>query len=372
MEYILQGVAEGRVPVDDVARLLNSLSMSDRQNSTFHQENVAPPKSANQVVAVMKKEPGQFYGDFDAPEKAKRWLRELKEVGEFQGWTNNQYRLMFKQKLTGHAVNWYKQLDSTIRKDWSQLQVAFKEKYCAGSESKRQKYYRMTQGQSSALNYLYALNTAARKADIDYNGNKSDREEHFKQYCDTLNDKTLSDSLRLKEYPTMQQLESAVERWERGQKKPKSSFDKKVRTPVHPPPRVQFLDVEEEEEEEKASESQSVHSIVQAFLNQLPVAKIASTQQGQRSESASPSSTKFMSKPGKESTRPTCTHCQKSGHTVEKCFRLQTCSFCGEKGHNDDYCRKKAKKAIAMLEKATKNPKVVAAMPDDMIHELKD
>ncbi len=79
-----------------------------------------------------------------------------------------------------------------------------------------------------------------------------------------------------------------------------------------------------------------------------------------------------MSKPGKESTRPSCTHCQKSGHTVEKCFRLQTCSFCGEKGHNDDYCRKKAKKAIAMLEKATKNPKVVAAMPDDMIHELKD
>lgn len=371
MEYILQGVAEGRVPVDDVARLLNSLSMSDGRNSTFHQENVAPSKSANQVVAVMKREPGQFHGDFDAPEKAKRWLRELKEVGEFQGWTSNQYRLMFKQKLTGHAINWYKQLDSNIRKDWSRLQAAFKEKYCAGSESKRQKYYRMTQGQSSALNYLYALNTAARKADIDYNGNKSDREEHFKQYCDTLNDKTLSDSLRLKEYSTIQQLESAVERWERGQKKPKSILDKKSRTPG-PPPRVQFLDVEEEEKVSESQSIQSIHSIVQTILNQLPAGKIASTQSDQRSQSAPSGSNKLPTKSGKDSQRPSCTHCKKSGHTVERCFRLQTCSFCGEKGHNDNYCLQKAQKVITMHERAAKNPKVLAAMPDDMIQELKD
>jgi hypothetical protein len=33
-----------------------------------------------------------------------------------------------------------------VRKDWSELQLVFKEKFCAGSESKRQKYYRMSQG----------------------------------------------------------------------------------------------------------------------------------------------------------------------------------------------------------------------------------
>jgi hypothetical protein len=96
MEYILQGVVDGKVPVDDVAQLLKSFSISDSRNNSFSQEAKISSKPINQVIPVMKKEPGQFHGDFDAPEKAKRWLRELKEVGEFQNWNDNQYRLMFK------------------------------------------------------------------------------------------------------------------------------------------------------------------------------------------------------------------------------------------------------------------------------------
>lgn len=371
MEYILQGVADGKVPVDDVAQLLKSFSMSDSRNNSLPQETKNSSKPTNQVIAVMKKEPGQFHGDFDAPEKAKRWLRELKEVGEFQNWSDNQYRLMFKQRLTGHAINWYKQLDEDVRKDWSELQAIFKEKYCAGSESKRQKYYRMSQGQLSAINYLYALNAAARKAYIDYNGDKFDREEHFKQYCDTLNDKTLADSLRLREYATMQQLEAAVERWERGQKKPKFNSEKKFRGSGNPSTRVQFLDVEEEKFE-SSQKSSSMETIIQAVLDKLPSSRIQSTQTIQNSQIRSPNSGKFSHKSGNDSKVHCCSHCKKTGHTVENCFQLKKCKYCGEKGHSDRYCLTRARKIITMHENAANNPKVMAALPDDMVQELKD
>ena len=38
--------------------------------------------------------------------------------------------------------------------------------------------------------------------------------------------------------------------------------------------------------------------------------------------------------------RPECTHCGKTGHTMDKCFTKRSCNHCGKMGHHEDTCFK--------------------------------
>jgi hypothetical protein len=42
-----------------------------------------------------------------------------------------------------------------------------------------------------------------------------------------------------------------------------------------------------------------------------------------------------------------CSHCDKVGHTRERCFRLMDCKSCGKKGHSLANCFKHASEVIA-------------------------
>ncbi|EGZ08549.1 hypothetical protein PHYSODRAFT_340298 [Phytophthora sojae] len=111
---------------------------------------------------------------------------------------------------------WFRQLPEKDQKDWSRLSKLFRNRGVPNGES--------------AGSFLYRLNAAAKKADVEYEDSPSDRELHIRRFIKKLSDRRLKITLQGQTFKSMKELEKTLKRIEAVQR------DDGYETP--PPPKT--------------------------------------------------------------------------------------------------------------------------------------
>ncbi|EGZ13889.1 hypothetical protein PHYSODRAFT_335598 [Phytophthora sojae] len=126
---------------------------------------------------------------------------------------------------------WFRQLPEKDQKDWSRLSKLFRKEYCRTKASPYDRYYELgPENGESARSFLYRLNAAAKKADVEYEDSPSDRELHIRRFIKKLADRRLKITLQGQTFKSMKELEKTLKRIEAVQR------DDGYETP--PPPKT--------------------------------------------------------------------------------------------------------------------------------------
>ncbi|EGZ08369.1 hypothetical protein PHYSODRAFT_340161 [Phytophthora sojae] len=126
---------------------------------------------------------------------------------------------------------WFRQLPEKDQKDWSRLSKLFRKEYCRTEASPNDRYYELgPENGESARSFLYRLNAAAKKADVEYEDSPSDRELHIRRFIKKLADRRLKITLQGQTFKSMKELEKTLKRIEAVQR------DDGYETP--PPPKT--------------------------------------------------------------------------------------------------------------------------------------
>ena len=321
---------------------VDSGEITPREYMEFYREckseKVSPSvKSAEpHVIAVITEEIKDFRGTEEL-DTAKAWIKKLQQRSRNEKWDLFAFKNEFSTHLIGSAKKWYQQLPKVDRQSEKMLVEKFVKEYCEGSVSKRNQYYRLRQVQRSPLDYLYALNAAAKKAHIDYENDEDELKEHVEQYFDTITNKTLASTLRLVTYKSMEQLVKAVKSWDKGQRK---NMTYNIEAPRRPNPSVNPHQPQQplrprvntfEPTGVNESVAEFARALVQAIQSGTPAAAPSGGQyqHQQRPPRGRQSFPKF----------DPCPHCQKTNHPPERCFKVMKCPRCGQQGHSLKYCR---------------------------------
>jgi len=255
-----------------------------------------------------------FDGKSRQIEDAKQWMAQFKYYAELSQWSPEQRLDSFKIHLAGVARYWFKQLPGEVKGDWSSLLQAFKRQYCESNESKRRNYYTLRQkSEESLLEYLHRLNSKAQEAGLDYNNYFPDQKEHLQQYYDTLKDKQVAQQLRMRACESVRTLEEVLLTMDTAGRKGGVPSNPQMKSKSqsnlsHPKSTVSVNAVQAEPESEARTARSDLH----------------------------------------------CDHCDKTGHTRERCFKLMDCRSCGKKGHTLAHCFKHANEVIARAQAAGK------------------
>jgi hypothetical protein len=186
----------------------------------------------------------------------------------------------------------------------------------------RQIYYQLSQKTDElATNYLYRLNTAARRAGMDYDKKPAELKEHIKLFFNTLHDKSVQ-MLRFHPFASVRDLEELLIQYETSQVRPttkKSAMTKKSQDDI------------------------------------IEGASVSRVDGGSRQEYSSPRSpygrdrrVTFPDRQAPMSPRgPSCEECGKPGHDKQNCWRSMTCEYCGKVGHPLRVCREFSENAAS-------------------------
>ncbi|ETO71608.1 hypothetical protein F444_12080, partial [Phytophthora nicotianae P1976] len=112
------------------------------------------------------------------------------------GWSDEMKVYELKLKMPPAVRNWRGQLASKDRRDWKRLSRLVRREYVKSRMSEPERYYTMFQYRDEiALVFLYRLNLAAERADLNFRKSSTDRERRIKRFIKKLSDDQLKRTL---------------------------------------------------------------------------------------------------------------------------------------------------------------------------------
>lgn len=118
-----------------------------------------------------------------------------------------------QSRLPAPIRAWYKQLPERDQK--SRLSMLFRREYCRTEASPYGRYYELSPDSGeTARSFLYRLNAAAKRADVDYEGSASDRELHIRRFIKKISDRRLKITLQGQRFLSIRELEKTLKRVE--------------------------------------------------------------------------------------------------------------------------------------------------------------
>ncbi|EGZ23459.1 hypothetical protein PHYSODRAFT_324671 [Phytophthora sojae] len=116
-----------------------------------------------------------------------------------------------QSRLPAPIRAWYKQLPERDQK--SRLSMLFRREYCRTEASPYGRYYELSPDSGeTARSFLYRLNAAAKRADVDYEGSASDRELHIRRFIKKISDRRLKITLQGQRFLSIRELEKTLKR----------------------------------------------------------------------------------------------------------------------------------------------------------------
>ena len=345
VSQLLKLVAAGEMDMKDMAKVVVALQASEglpregpqaASRSAYYEDEIDEQEeflsselpyggssAARHVTTVLQNVSIRtFDGARGSPEESRVWLNKLIHAANISQWSPSQRLDTLANNLANPARNWFKQLPRETQKDWNATKDAFYRKYCTDHNAPRQIYYQLTQKTDElASNYLYRLNTAARRAGVDYERRHSDLKEHIKLFFNTIHDKAVQ-MLRFHPYASVKDLDELLIEYETSQVRStskKSSLSKKVH--------------------EDVTEGASVSRLDGGGRPEY---------NGPRSPYGGGRRVTFPDRQAPSSPRgPLCEERGKSGHDKQNCWRSITCEYCGKAGHPVRVCREFTENAAA-------------------------
>ncbi|KUF82486.1 hypothetical protein AM587_10003285 [Phytophthora nicotianae] len=156
--------------------------------------------------------------DFD--EKAsltarRRWWERFLNLTIQGGWSDEMKVYELKLKMPPAVRNWRGQLAPKDRRDWKRLSRLFRREYVKSRMSEPERYYTMSQYRDeTALAFLYRLNLASERTDLNFRKSSADRERHIKRFIKKLSDDQLKRTLESQRFRRVSDLEFVLKQQE--------------------------------------------------------------------------------------------------------------------------------------------------------------
>ncbi|OWZ01114.1 hypothetical protein PHMEG_00027567 [Phytophthora megakarya] len=300
-------------------------------------------------------------------DKRRAWCDKFQYTASSGGWREHRFSHNPGTKA------WMQQLPELVRRSWRQLSDRFYKEFCRSTESPVERYLR---GPGNARTFLWRLNAAATKTNVDFHSASGCR-RHVKQFLKNLRDRELQLSLQGRVYFTTDELKDVlkqVEEMERGmRRKPANDVQfgrhkpqgvgpgittrggggayAAVANPEVPEP-PQALDTEGlrwEDEDDSGygyqydeENDEGYDSLVDQEEKPRGLGMTATGVHDPRG--GGPAGASKPSVP--------CPVCNKPGHTRERCWQLMKCDRCGGKHPTNQCCRRRECEACCQLHPA--------------------
>jgi hypothetical protein len=306
------------------------------------------PKKHGRTVRITQFVPtdsvSKFHGKDDSPEEAKDWLKTFNYVAEGAGWSDEQIRRAFHLYMKGNASSWLTHLPSRTKKKWSEIQKAFRERYCKHEQSSAKFRYHnvIRRSNESPTMFLDRLNGLATKAGIRYRVGQKEARDHVMQFIVTANDENLAKNLMLHDIPDVSALYQRLSRMAQGEKRMKmrdrvlnpKTNDKKL-TPYT-----------KEAGAERFVRRGARVNVAEGYEDQMSEYSAWSNGDVELPSSAHSSDSEdaeaFIAAGGQSRSLledvPICKKCNKGRHLEKDCYLNKTCTYCKRTGHSQESC----------------------------------
>ncbi|ETM30665.1 hypothetical protein L914_21660, partial [Phytophthora nicotianae] len=172
---------------------------SDSSSGSSDSDSDASLRNAPTNYATMKTTPAGNYSD----------------AIQAGGWSDEMKVYELKLKMPPAVRNWRGQLAPKDRRDWKRLFRLFRREYVKSRMSERERYYTMSQYRDeTALAFLYRLNLAAERADLNFRKSNVDQERHIKRFIKKLSDDQLKRTLESQRFRRVYDLEFVLKQQE--------------------------------------------------------------------------------------------------------------------------------------------------------------
>ncbi|KAE8967315.1 hypothetical protein PF005_g21930 [Phytophthora fragariae] len=138
-----------------------------------------------------------FCGTRNQCEKSMQWLRTFVYGMKGTHKPPNTWCVAFELSLHDGAHHWYRQLPRKTKRTWTLLSQALIKYYCAEhARSAKVRYYSAKRyGKEHVCDYLNRLNSYARNASVQFEGDGRDAKRHVEHFPDTCDDRGLEECL---------------------------------------------------------------------------------------------------------------------------------------------------------------------------------
>ncbi|GMF15584.1 unnamed protein product [Phytophthora fragariaefolia] len=306
--------------------------------ATTSNQAINTPRIRVSAMSELKEFAGK-YGDED---RARSWFGKAKSAFIRDQAPDQEKCLVFSDRLTGPARNWYRQLFRTTRGTWKDLHQSFQVQYCArGVSVARQYYHARKRSDESPLEYLHRLNVAGLCTRLQIKDSPQEvRREHVEHFIETLDDRDLADQLDLLRIPDADMLEEVL----RSRQRAKSRQSKTVYESIKPRQKspaaaagtreVRAVHVpEDSSDSDKESRSSSDEDLRRVYLASRSPQDKPQDQRIRDQTQASHQEDRYFSQYPRQTDEGTpskrCSHCGSLKHDDIGCWRRLTCDKVG-------------------------------------------
>ena len=296
--------------------------------------SVAATKIRQAAVPDLKEFSGQRKDEY----KAREWLERAQAAFSRDQLTEEEMIQQFPELLKRASKNWYRQLDREVKLSWSSLLKAFKNEYCQDEISPEQKYYSLSRSQNEdPLDYLYRLNTQAKRAKKDLKG--SFALTHIDRFINTCEDESLRSKLMPLDITSAEHLAEILKKMRRrGHVDRRESYSRsRSRKSIHEVKHDTSSDSSDSSEISNSDHDCDSDSSGSSDNRRSSVAAASKMYKGEKSRDRGRDHSRDHDREGKAKRDP-CSHCGSEKHEDRKCWKSVTCGICERVGHPSDHC----------------------------------